>query len=63
MLFWCAQGVVVEVINHKSRTIGRKMDVEFEEEGDEPRWGRLRGREGKEDVSAGIDKVEEELWG
>lgn len=46
MLVSSAEGIIVEMIDNKSVTIGRKVDVEFEKERYEGGRGGVGGREG-----------------
>lgn len=51
-------GIVVEVVDNKTSSLGGDVDIKLEEDGVES--GRDGGRcaQGKENVSAGVDKVE-----
>lgn len=63
MLFWTRADVMMEVVNHDGRAVGREADAELEEQ----RLGRGCGwgptGEGEQDVAVLVDEVEEELGG
>lgn len=46
MLLCSANSIVVEVVNYERASIGREVDVELEEEGDEARRRGEGGGEG-----------------
>lgn len=63
MLLRSGVDIVVEVVDHETSAVGRQVDIQLEEQGDERgRYGSLGGQ-GDKDVSLGVDEVEEDLRG
>lgn len=56
-------GVVVEVVDDGAGALDGEGDVELGEEGDERRGRGDGGRQRNEDVSVGVDEVDEAVWG
>lgn len=54
-------GIVVEVINDQTGSLGGDMDVQLEEKSIQGGGDGLRGAQGKQDVAAGVDEVEDLL--
>lgn len=54
-------GIVVEMVDHETRSLGRDLDVELEEDGVEGGRHRCGCTQGKKDVSASVDEVEDLL--
>lgn len=54
-------GIVVEVVNHQTGSLGGDVDVQLEKESVQGGGDGLRGAQGKQDVSAGVEEVEDLL--
>jgi hypothetical protein len=51
------------VVHNQARSIGREVDVKFEEQTADGAGDSLFGGESKEDVGAGVDEIDEEFRG
>lgn len=51
------------MVNYKRCSVGRKVDVEFEEKGGDSGWGWRISRKGQEDIAILVDEVEQNLGG
>lgn len=54
-------GIVVEVVNNQTGSLGGDVDIQLEEKSVERGSDGLRGAQGKQDVAAGVDEVEDLL--
>lgn len=54
-------GIVVEVVNHQAGSLGGDMDVQLEKESVQGGGDGLRGAQGKQDVAAGVEEIEDLL--
>lgn len=52
-------GIVVEVVDHQAGSLSGDVDVQLEKESVQGGGDRLRGAQGKQDVAAGVEEVED----
>lgn len=54
-------GIVVEVVNHQAGSLGGDVDVQLEKESVQGGGDGLRGAQGKQDIAASVEEVEDLL--
>lgn len=54
-------GIVVEVVNHQAGSLCGDVDVQLEKKSVQGGGDGLRGAQGKQDVAAGVEEVEDLL--
>lgn len=58
-----ARHIVVEVVDHEAGALGGHVDVELEKGGVQGGGDGVGGAQGDQDVTAGVEKVEDQLCG